>query len=286
MEKITFFGLGNMGVPIVKNLLKAGYTVTSTVYRDSRKGPDEVAKYGAKIVETLEEAVSDADIIMSIVPDDAAVKEIYLNEEMHNLVKEDAVIIEMTSCSADTIIEVQKYYQNKGVAVIDAPVTGAKVGAENGTLTIIGAGDPTVVEKIDPLLKVISKKFYNLGAVGNGKLVKAATNLMGAVNLAVVGEIYRLVKAKGLDMEEFFAVAQESAGGSTQLTRNFNKMVQENYESTFALKLLRKDMGLALDMAEEIKMPISRYAYEIYQKAAPFDEEDCSAIAKVDQVLE
>lgn len=284
MKQIAFFGLGTMGIPIAKNLLKAGYCVTSTAYNGHRRGIDEIAQYGAHIVATLKEAVQNADVIMSIVPDDRAVQEIYLNKEMHSFIKEGAIIIEMTSCSVDTIIEVQRYYADKAVSVIDAPVTGAKAGAETGTLTILGAGNPAAIAEVQPLLEAISKKFYNLGAVGNGKLVKAVTNLMGAVNLAVVGEIYRFVSAKGIDMEQFFAVAQESAGSSTQFTRNFPKIVQQDYTSTFALKLLRKDMGLALDMKEDVSMPISQYAYQLYQAATPFDYEDCSAIAKVDRL--
>lgn len=285
MQRIAFFGLGTMGVPIVKNLLKAGYAVSTIVHNGNRTGPDEIAKYGAYIADTVEQAVKNADVIMSIVTDDAAVRDIYLNKEMHQFVKEGAIIIEMTSCSSAMVMELQDYYLDKSVRVIDAPVTGAKIGAETGTLTILGAGEAEAVAKVKPILDTISKKFYNLGTVGNGKFVKATTNLMGAVNLAVVGEIYRLVKARGIDMEQFFTVAQESAGGSTQFTRNFPKMVQQDYSSTFTLKLLRKDMGLALDMAEGVDMPISQYAYQLYQVAALFDNEDCSAIAKVDQLL-
>lgn len=285
MEKIAFFGLGTMGVPIVKNLLKAGYAVTAAVHNNHRQGPAEVARYGAEIVETVEEAVNNADIIMSIVPDDQAVQDIYLNEAMHRLVKSGAIIIDMTSCSADTIIKVQQYYADKAVAVIDAPVTGAKIGAENAALTIFGAGDEQTMTKAAPILAAISQKCYNLGPVGNGKLVKAMTNLLGAVNLAMVGEIYRLAKTKNIDMAQFFAAAQESAGGSTQLSRNFPKMLQEDYTSTFSLRLLRKDMALALAMAENTAMPLAQYAYQLYQKAAPFDDEDCSAIAKIDQLL-
>lgn len=285
MQRIAFFGLGTMGIPIVKNLLKAGYVVTVTVHNGHRAGPDEVAKYGAYIVDTVEQAVKDADVIMSIVPDDAAVRDIYLNKDMHQFVKEGAIIIEMTSCSSIVMLALQEYYLDKSVRVIDAPVTGAKIGAETGTLTILGAGEAESIAKVKPILDTISKNFYNLGAIGNGKFVKAITNLMGAVNLAVVGEIYRLVKARGLNMEQFFMVAQESAGGSTQFTRNFPKMVQQDYSSNFTLKLLRKDMGLALDMAEGLDMPISQYVYRLYQLATPFDDEDCSAIAKVEQLL-
>lgn len=282
MKNIAFFGLGNMGLPIVKNLLAAGYQVSIVVHTKSSKGPAEAERYGACIAKSIEDAVKDAYIIMSIVPDDRAVKEIYLNEAMHRAVKEQAVIIEMTSCSADTVIAVQEYYKDKLVQVIDAPVTGAKIGAETGNLTIIGAGEPEAFQKVQPVFDVISKKVYQLGPVGNGKFVKAVTNLMGAVNLAMVGEICRIVKKQGIDLNQFFTVAQDSAGGSTQFTRNFTRMVQEDFATTFALKLLRKDMGLALDMAdEELSLPISEFVYQIYESAAAFDEEDCSAIAKV-----
>lgn len=286
MTTIAFFGLGNMGVPIVKNLLAAGFIVKSAVHNGNMNGPNKVAAYGAQITDSIEAAVKDADIIMSIVPDDAAVKEIYLNEAMHQYVKENAVIIEMTSCSAETVIAVQKYYDDKQVKVIDAPVTGAKIGAETGNLTILGAGEAETFQKVQPVLDAISKKVYQLGPVGNGKFVKAVTNLMGAVNLAMAGEICRIVKKQGMDLGQFFAVAQESAGGSTQFTRNFNRMVQEDFTTTFALKLLRKDMDLALDMADkELSLPISNFVYQIYEAAAIYDNEDCSAIVKADKVM-
>ena len=282
METIAFFGLGNMGIPIVKRLLEAGFNVKVIVHNGHMEGPNEVAKYGAYIEESVENVVKDADIIMSIVPDDAAVKEIYLNKEMYQHIKEGAIIIEMTSCSSDTVIAVQDYYKAKAVQVIDAPVTGAKIGAETGNLIIIGAGDEEAFEKVTTVFDAISRKVYNLGSVGNGKLVKAVTNLMGAVNLAMVGEVSRIIKNSGISAEQFFTVAQDSAGGSTQFTRNFNRMIQEEYTTTFALKLLRKDMGLALEMInKDMILPISKFVYEIYEAATEFDNEDCSAIAKV-----
>lgn len=282
METIAFFGLGNMGVPIVKRLLEAGFNVKVTVHNGHMEGPNEVEKYGAHIENSIEAAVKDADIIMSIVPDDVAVKEIYLNPNMHQYVKNNAIIIEMTSCSADTVVAVQQYYIDKDVQVIDAPVTGAKYGAETGNLIIIGAGDEEAFKKAKKVFDVISKKIYNLGDVGNGKFVKAVTNLMGAVNLAMVGEISRIIKNSGISPEQFFTVAQDSAGGSMQFTRNFNRMMNDEYTTTFALKLLRKDMGLALDMANEASsLPISEFVYQIYKAATVFDDEDCSAIAKV-----
>ena len=284
---VGFFGLGNMGVPMAKNLLKAGFPVTSYVFAGITEGPDAIRACGARIVDTAEEVVADADVIISSVPADQAVKDIYLKQSIHDSVKEGAIIIEMTSCRADTVREVQAYYEDKGVKVIDAPVTGAKIGAETGNLTIIGAGDPAAFEKVQPIFDVLTRKVYNLGPVGNGKLVKAMTNLLGAINLAAVGELYRMAKAEGLDMEAFAEVVRDSAGGSTQFDRNFMKMVSEDYEPTFTLSLLRKDMGIALEMAEDLDdllMPLGQFAYKLYQSGSAYDGEDCSAIAKVDHV--
>ena len=286
---IGFFGLGNMGVPMAKNLLKAGFPVTSYVFAGITEGPDAIRACGATIVETAEQVVANADVIISSVPADQAVKDIYMNPSMHDSVKEGAIIIEMTSCRANTVRELQAYYEDKSVKVIDAPVTGAKIGAETGNLTIIGAGDPAAFARVQPIFDVLAKKVYNLGPVGNGKLVKAMTNLLGAINLAAVGELYRMAKAEGLNMDAFAEVVKDSAGGSTQFDRNFMKMVEAAYAPTFTLSLLRKDMGIALDMADDLEglsMPLAHFAYKLYQSGTAYDNEDCSAIAKVDKIQE
>lgn len=285
--KVAFFGLGNMGVPMAKNLLKAGFPVTSYVFGGITEGADAIRACGARIVDTAEQVVEDADVIISSVPADQAVKDIYLKPSIHDHVKDGAIIIEMTSCRSETVREVQEYYNDKGVKVIDAPVTGAKIGAETGNLTIIGAGDPEAFKKVQPIFDVLAKKVYNLGAVGNGKLVKAMTNLLGAINLAAVGELYRMASAEGLDMDAFAEVVKDSAGGSTQFDRNFMKMVHAEYEPTFTLALLRKDMGIALAMANEheaLSMPLATFAYKLYENGKAYENEDCCAIAKVDHV--
>lgn len=284
MAEIAFFGLGTMGVPIAKNLLRAGHKLRVMVYRGLVEGPREVRKLGAIIDERLEDMAGTADFIISIVPNDASVREVYMNEAMHAAVKEGAIIIEMTSCSPEVVREVAEYYADRGVKVIDAPITGALPKAIDGTLTIMGAGDPEAFRAAEEVFAPIAEKVHQLGKVGNGKLIKAMTNLLGAINLAAVGEFYRFAEAEGLDMTQLVEVVQASAGGSTQFNRNFGKMVEGNYTPTFALGLLRKDMGIALDCAArvgELSLPLAQCAYELYKKAAAFDREDCSAIAKV-----
>ncbi|MDO4280246.1 MAG: NAD(P)-dependent oxidoreductase [Peptococcaceae bacterium] len=286
-QTIGFFGLGNMGVPMALNLLRAGYTVVSYPYSTRSDGHKVIAREGAVIVASAEAVATRADVIISIVPADDNVRAIYLSPSMRDCIRDGAVIIEMSSCAASTMREVADYYAKRPVGVIDAPVTGAVVGAQKGALTIMGAGDAADFERVQGIFDILAKRVYNLGPVGSGKMVKAMTNLLGAINLAAVGEFYRMAAAEGLDMHQLAEVVGDSAGASAQFERNFMKMVEENFSPTFTLALLRKDMGLALDMAracDGLSMPLADCAYRLYQNATDFDAEDCSAIAKVDQI--
>lgn len=283
MAEIAFFGLGTMGVPMAINLLKAGHHLHVLPHNGHMDGPLAVQKYGACIHETLQETVGDAEFIISVVPDDAAVRDLYLNQAMLEAIRPGTIIIEMTSCSPEIVREVARFFAEKQVSLIDAPITGALPKAIDGTLTIMGAGDPAAFAAAEGVFSAISERVFQLGEIGNGKLIKAMTNLLGAVNLAAVGEFYRFAQSAGLDMETLQQVVAVSAGGSTQFERNFNKMVADDYRPTFALALLRKDMSIALASAQRqgLSLPLSEEAFRLFKLAAAFDKEDCSAIAKV-----
>lgn len=283
MAEIAFFGLGTMGVPMAINLRKAGHHLHVLPHNGHMDGPLAVQKYGACIHETLQETVGDAEFIISVVPDDAAVRDLYLNQAMLGAIRPGTIIIEMTSCSPEIVREVARFFAEKQVSLIDAPITGALPKAIDGTLTIMGAGDPAAFAAAESVFSAISERVFQLGEIGNGKLIKAMTNLLGAINLAAVGEFYRFAQSAGLDMETLQQVVAVSAGGSTQFERNFNKMVADDYRPTFALALLRKDMSIALASAQSqgLSLPLSEEAFRLFKLAAAFDKEDCSAIAKV-----
>ena len=126
---------------------------------------------------------------------------------------------------------------------------------------------------------------FRLGAVGTGKIIKAMTNLLGAVNLAAVGEFYRFAFALGLDMETLAEVTRESAGGSTQFSRNFGRMVKGDYAPLFTLGLMLKDMEIAMSCAAgypELHMPLAECAVALYRGASAYAQKDCSSISLVD----
>ena len=258
-----------------------------------RKGkmeaPAAIEKLGGVIVSGVEEMVKHAEFIISVVPNDQSVKDIYFNDAMKKAVQKGTIIIEMTSCSPDTVIELAKQYKPLGVSVIDAPITGALPKAISGTLFIMGAGDKADFDKAQPVFAPISEKVFQLGKVGNGKLIKAMTNLLGAINLAAVGEFYRFAKAQNLDFRQLVDVVAVSAGGSTQFTRNFDKMITQNFTPTFTLDLLRKDMGIALACAKQhadLFMPLAECAYDLYSQTHEFDKDDCSSIVRIDKKRE
>ena len=284
MANVAFFGVGTMGLPIVLNLLKAGHSVHTWIHH-SKEGPEEAARHGAILDATPEQAVSNADFIFNMVSDDRAVHEMLLRESLREAAKPGAIIIEMTTCSSACVIDVQNYYAPKGIHVLDAPVTGGLRGAIDGQMIIIGAGHPEDFSRADCVLKSITKQIFNFGAVGNGKLVKAMTNLLGAVNMAALGEFYRGLAGRGLDMQQLQELMPYCAGGSVQSRNNLTPLINDcHVPASFKLKLMRKDMKLGLDEVQGEFHPLSDLAYRLYQNAAPYDEENVSAIVKVDQL--
>ena len=287
MQHVAFFGIGNMGFPMALNLIRAGYQVHIAPHRGHSDALRQLNICGACLHEDKYSMVSQADVIVSIVSDDMAVRDIFLNEDMRKAIPRGCIIIEMTTCSPDIVIELAEYYAQRNVHILDAPVTGAKQKAMEGTLTVMGAGDPADFQKADGVLHAMASKIFQLGELGNGKLVKAMTNLLGAINLAAVGEFYRFAESMHLDMNLLSEITHVSAGGSIQFSRNFEKIVSGNFSPAFSLKLMRKDMGIALSCANNIPdlhMPLAETAYGLYARASHLDEADCSAIACIDSL--
>lgn len=285
MAVVAFFGLGSMGLPMAINLLKAGHEVRVMVHRSSA-GPEEAARHGAVLTSSVKEMVSGADFVVSVVPDDWAVLDVYENDQFRQSVKKGCIVLEMSSCTPEAVRRVEDTCRPLGVHVLDAPITGARPKAVTGTLVVLGAGDDADFDAAAPVLSAMTEKVFRLGSVGTGKIIKAMTNLLGAVNLAAVGEFYRFASALGLDMETLAEVTRESAGGSTQFSRNFGRMVKGDYAPLFTLGLMLKDMEIAMKCAAghpELHMPLAECAVELYRSASSlYAGEDCSGIARVD----
>ena len=278
---IAFFGLGNMGFPIAQNLLRVGHSVTIAVHRDpvpARK----LAALDAVVASSASEAVRGAELIFSIVPNDQSLKTLLLDESMLAAVPEGSVIVEMTSSSAEAVQAVATAYARKGVSLLDAPVSGGVAGAANATMSMLCAGDPAIYERVLPVLKQISKTQCYVGAQpGQGKVVKSLNNLLSAINKAAVGEAWQMARANGVDSAAFFDAISASSGDSAALRAAFPHIRDGNYAAGFTVALMRKDLEIAMALTDGQTLPLAETVLEYYRRAAPFDQEDSSAVAKV-----
>ena len=288
-ETIAFFGLGAMGQPMTVNLLKAGYRVITAV-----EHPEEhprslaaahalgaVREYDFHLADTQAQAMAQADFVITMLPADREVREVLLNPRALAAVRTDTVIIDMSSCTSGCIRGVAAEYEKRGVAVVDAPVSGGTNGAADGTLTIFAAGEEDALEKAGPVFEVLGARTFHLGACGNGKTMKNLNNLMSASNVVIISEVYRIAKKENLDMDRFFEVVMASSGYSASFKNRFHRMVQGSFEGGFSQALARKDVGNALAQGDGIPTPVTRLVYELLLANQKYDKLDMAVISRL-----
>jgi len=268
-EKIGFIGLGNMGRPMARNLLKAGFDLT--VYDIVREPVEALAKEGARPASSVAEAVSEADYIITILPKDAHIVQVYAAPGgVLESVRDGAVCLEMTSALGQTVIDMQNKAIGLGkeILFLDAPVSGGVEGAEKATLTIMCGGERQVFDRCRPILDAMGKKIFYAGGVGSGKSLKMINQLMNAGNTLIAAEALFLAKHLNLDMDLLCGVIKESSGNSWVLENNIPKnMLPKQYAGGFRLELMKKDVSLCIDRAvqDNISLPLSTLVYQIYQ---------------------
>lgn len=279
-QTIAFFGLGAMGEPMAANLLKAGYPVCTAIHR-SRAAADRLADAGLRLFPFPAKAAAEAEVIITILPADPEIREFLINDQFAGALKRGAVLIDMSSCTADCTREVESYYKERGHAVIDAPVSGGVSGAEQGTLTIFGAGNPEAFEAVRPILAAMGKDLYYLGSCGTGKSFKNLNNLLSVINTVVTSEACRIAEHEGLDLNLLYDVINASSGTSASFKGRFKRMIKGDYQGGFQLGLARKDLGNALALGKELPLPMSRLAHELLLAAKAYDQEDMAAVYKL-----
>lgn len=283
-KKIGFIGLGAMGFPMSKRLCDAGFELITSPHKGKSVERAQVLKQmGARIEKSVTDVARLSDIIITILPEDKQVKSVLLSEEFYDAVDDEAIILEMTSCSSQTIVEVENRYSQKGVKVIDIAVSGGTGGAESGTLTLFGAGSERVFEEVRPVLNVLASNIIYLGdKVGTAKALKAVNQMLAAVNMVAVVEAYMLAQKIGIDLDVMYEVINKSSGGSYIFDKKFNKLVSKDFSGGFKLSLMRKDLRIAIESGNDIPLPLARLAYNFYLMVNRNDEEfDFSIVGKV-----
>ena len=263
--KIGFIGLGNMGMPMARNLIAEGHEVT---------GFDQIQKSDplVQISKLLSETVSGKEVIITMLPDGSSLLEVY--SSILNELQSEAILID---CSTVDVISAKKaagMANEKGLKALDAPVSGGIGGAENGTLTFMVGGDIAAFERVTPLFNIMGQKAVLCGESGAGQSVKICNNMILGVSMIAVCEAFVMADNLGLDRSKMFEVVSTASGSCWAINTYCpvpnvgpNTPADNNYIPGFSADLMLKDLGLAKTAAEETNSftPLGKEAHALYE---------------------
>jgi 3-hydroxyisobutyrate dehydrogenase len=259
--RIGFIGLGNMGGPMALNLIKAGHTLVVHDVRRNMAEPHLAG--GAKWADTPADAAKDADLVLTSLPGPKEVEAVALGGEngiIHGIHK-DAVYADLSTNSPTLIRRLHATFAEKGIAMLDAPVSGGVPGARNATLAVMVGGDEQIYNRIKPALDGIGDKVSYVGAIGAGAVAKLVHNMIAICSMQILAEAFTMGVKAGVPAEALYTAVQNGAYGQGMLLRALPKVIfKGNFDRvSFALKLARKDLGLATELAREhnVGMPIA-----------------------------
>jgi 3-hydroxyisobutyrate dehydrogenase-like beta-hydroxyacid dehydrogenase len=281
LERVAFVGLGIMGAPMARNLREAGFEL-SVYTRTKEKAERFAAEHGARAAATPAEAAEGADAFITMVPDAPQVEEVLFGGAgAATALPDGALVVDMSTTSPTASRAIAERLAPRDF--VEAPVSGSKPKAEDGTLTIFGGGESAAFERARPLFDAMGELIVHVGPLGHGQMAKLLTNTMGAVNAAVLAEAIRTAKAAGLDEDAFLKVAAGSAGASGVLNLKGRPMFEERWEpALFKLEHMLKDVRHTLDEARAlgIELQLPALAESFYARAADagHGEEDFAAI--------
>ena len=249
-DRIGFVGLGMMGLPMAKNLVEAGYTVT--VFDLDAGAIEEAQGFGASPASTGAEVAAQSDIIITMVPDSPHVEAaIAGNGGIIEGIRAESVVIEMSTILPETGKRMAELLAEKGADFVDAPVTGGVAGAEAGSMSILVGGDAEAFDRTLPVLSVLGGDITHMGPVGAGHTTKIANQLIGVATLAGLSEAFVLAKKSGLDMQTFYDAVKNGAGRSWALETLGPKILKGDFSPGFMVKHMQKDLRLAGQLADD-----------------------------------
>jgi len=280
---IGFIGLGIMGRPMAKNLLKAGYS--PSVYDINADAVKEVAADGAKACSSIAEAVRDSQIIITMLPDSPQVEDVILGEGgVCDNAKPGALVVDMSSIAPQSAIKVAAALGEKGVRMIDAPVSGGEPKAIDGTLAIMVGGKQADFDEAMPLFDVLGGSALLVGEIGSGNICKLTNQMIVAINIAALSEGLFLAKKAGADPAKVFEAIKGGLAGSTVMNAKAPMMLDGNFTPGFKIDLHIKDITNAMQTAQANNMPIPLTATTMqFMQAIKLDglgQSDHSALAK------
>jgi len=254
-QVIGFIGLGIMGRPMARNLLKAGYPLV--VHSRSRGPVDEIAKVGAKVGTSPRDVASQCDVLITMLPNSPDVEQVVLGRDgVIEGARPGLVLLDMSTISPLVSQKIGAALAEKSVKMLDAPVSGGEKGAIDGVLSIMVGGDKAVFDKVLPIFQAMGKTITHLGPPGAGGFTKLANQIIVAVNLTALGEALTLAKKAGLDRELTLTALAGGLAGSECLDQKKPNYLADTYNPGFKIDLHYKDLGLIMESARALGVPL------------------------------
>ena len=282
MASIGLIGLGLMGRPMGANLLKAGHELT--IWNRTASRGDELVAKGAKRAATPREVAAASEVVITIVSDPPALESVLWGESgVFAGLRRGGALIESSTVTPNLEKRAAAAAASAGADFLEAPVTGGTWGAEKGELVFMVGGEASTLKRVEPILGAMGKRWFHLGPVGAGQTVKLAMNLLLDLEVEALAEALALVTRAGVPGASLVEVMQSSMGRSAVLDIKAPMMLKGEYKPSFPLRLMHKDVSLALDLANQLGVPLpaAAAAREVMSavKGAVKEDVDFSALA-------
>ncbi|EKQ67020.1 2-hydroxy-3-oxopropionate reductase [Leptolyngbyaceae cyanobacterium JSC-12] len=255
MERIGFIGLGIMGKPMAKNLLKAGFPLT--VFNRSRTAMDELRVEGATVAESPMQVAQQSDVVITCVSDSPDVEAVVLGEcGILAGGRAGMLYIDNSTIAPATSRKIYNALKAKEMDALDAPVSGGDIGAQQGTLSIMVGGDEAAFQRALPILQALGKNIVHVGAAGAGQVTKACNQIVVAMTVQAVAEALTLAKKSGVDPAKVRSALLGGFAQSRVLDVHGQRMIDGTFQPGFKLNLHRKDMNIVLQTGKELNLPL------------------------------
>jgi len=264
MTTIAFVGLGVMGAPMAANLVEAGHDVVG--FNRTREAIDQLVEAGGRGADTLADAVSEADVVITMVPDSPDVEDVAFGEDgVYANAKPGSLHIDCSSISPEVAVRLVEQGAEHDIRVVDAPVSGGESGAVDAELSIMVGGEPADVEEARPILEKVGKTVVHVGPNGSGQTVKAANQLIVAGIIELVAEAIVFLEASGVDTEAAVEVLAGGLAGNQILDRKAAGMLKREFEPGFRVDLHHKDLGIVTAAAREagVVIPLGAHVAQL-----------------------
>jgi len=252
---VGFIGLGIMGAPMARNIIKAGFALT--VHNRTRAKEEPLAALGAKRAASPQEVAEQSTIIITVVGDSGDVEAVITGDDgVLAGAKAGSIVIDMSTISPTVTRRIAAAGEHHGVKMLDCPVSGGEQGAIDGTLSIMAGGAAEDLERARPVLAAMSKKITHIGGSGTGQMTKLCNQVVVGLTLLAAAEGLALAETSGLDAQKVFTALSEGAARSWLLESLGPKMLSRDFAPGFMVRHLRKDIRLAIEMADALDQPV------------------------------